>query len=138
MWHVLEHMPDWWSTFKECVRILKPGGYFNVRVPHESNCGALSYRDHYHIFTPQHSFLGIMSLPGGVPVDAGANSWATTEVNRVPVKMVDYKLVPCTEYQWMAKWSLGRRFLKFAADHLRNFIWEQQFYFIKVGKNEAN
>jgi SAM-dependent methyltransferase len=33
MMHVIEHVPDPMSTFREVFRILKPGGYFVVETP---------------------------------------------------------------------------------------------------------
>ncbi len=34
MWHVLEHLEDWWTVFLECTRILKMGGTLDIRVGH--------------------------------------------------------------------------------------------------------
>lgn len=124
MWHVLEHIPNWWSAFTECARILKPGGYFQVRVPDESSATALTYRDHLHVFSLR-SFHGIRGA------QSGTNSWAATEAESVPLMLREYYQVPFTEYQWMAKWC--PRVLRFCANHLRNFIWEQRFIFVKVG-----
>lgn len=123
MWHVLEHLPDWWSAFEECARILKPGGYLHIHVPDESNRTALTYRDHYHVFSKE-SFHGIQEG------NWGTNSWAETIAESVPLTMYDYRQVPFTKYNWMIRFP---RLLQFCAAHLRGFIWEQRFYFRKVG-----
>lgn len=124
MWHVLEHIPNWWEAFKECARILKPGGYLHIRVPDESSATALTYRDHHHVFSPR-SFHGISGARHGT------NAWAETENDSVPLRLEGYNQVPYQQYEWMVKWC--PRVLKFCADHLRNFIWEQRFRFVKIG-----
>jgi SAM-dependent methyltransferase len=123
MWHTLEHLPNWWEAFKECARILKPGGYLNIRVPDESSRTALTYRDHVAVF-------GLASFHGTIESDHGTNAWAETESGSVPLKLVNYYQVPYREYDWMRRWCPW--LLKFCANHLRNFIHEQRFYFRKV------
>lgn len=125
MYHVLEHIPDWWSAFKECARILKPGGYLEIHVPDESSATALTYRDHHHVFS-QNSFWGIAGWQ-----DAGTNNWAATERGSVPLKLMSFTQVPFRKYFWMARWCPW--LLAFCAAHLRNFIHEQRFIFRKVG-----
>ena len=124
--HVLEHVENWWGMFTECARILKPNGYLHIRVPDESSKSALTYRDHLHVFS-EHSFHGIRGMR------QGTNAWAERELNRVPLVMQSHVKVPYNQYQWMAKWC--PRILRFCADHLRGFIWEQRFIFVKVGDN---
>jgi len=54
----------------------------------------------------------------------------------VPLDLVGFHLEPFEQYQWMNRWGL-RWILVFCAKHLRNFIWEQQLLFEKVGdRNE--
>ncbi len=124
MCHVLEHLEDWWYAFKECARILKPGGTLHIRVPDESSRTALTYRDHNHIFS-LYSFHGIQERA------AGTNAWASSEEDSVPLKLESYARTPHKEYYWMIRFP---RILKFCADHMRNFIHEQRFLFRKVGK----
>ena len=60
--HCLEHFFDWKAFIDECVRILKPGGYLHIIVPHSSDVNANGALAHYRAF----SFLsidGILSQP---------------------------------------------------------------------------
>lgn len=124
-WHALEHLDDWWTSFTECARILKPGGFLHIRVPDESSTTALAYRDHKTVFSLV-SFHGISDRPHGT------NAWAATETGTVPLVLTSYYQVPFEQYQWMTRWCPW--LLRFCAKHMRNFIWEQRFYFMKVGK----
>lgn len=126
MFHILEHLDDWWQVILECARILKPGGYLDIRVPDESSASALTYRDHNHVFSLC-SFHGIQDRSGW-----GTNAWAATEDSKVPLVMVEYHQVPFRQYEWMTCWPF-RYLLVFCSKHLRNFIWEQRFLFKKVG-----
>lgn len=121
-WHVMEHLPNWWGCFQECIRVLRPGGTMEIRVPDESSKTAMTYRDHVFTFGPN-SFTGI---DGG---DRGSNAWAVSQ-GTLPVKMESYMQVPYKEYQWMVRWCPW--LLKFLARHLRDFIWEQRFTFRKL------
>jgi SAM-dependent methyltransferase len=121
-WHVMEHLEDWWKAFQECARILRPGGYLEVRVPDESSRTALAFRDHRHVFH-RCSFNPLADT------NCGTNSWAK-EQRPVPFRMVGYHQVPFKEYEWMVRWC--PRVLNFCAEHLRNFIWEQRFTFIRL------
>lgn len=122
--HVLEHLEDYWSCVEECARILKPGGWLRIHVPHDSSSTALTYRDHVRVFSPA-SFLGIVGHR------SGNNAWAAEHEATVPLVMVNYYRVPYPRYEWMARWCPW--LLEFCAEHLRNFIWEQQFHLRKVG-----
>jgi len=124
MFHVLEHIPNWWQAFTECARILKPGGTLQINVPDESSRTALTYRDHYHVFYIN-SFHGIQGNT------SGTNTWAKEQQGNVPLVLESYYQVPYPEYYWMTRFPF-KRLLKFCADHLRNFIHEQQFHFRKI------
>lgn len=134
--HILEHIHNWWNLFVDCSRILKPGGVMKIDTPHESSTTALTYRDHVNVFS-RVSFMGC--LPGMTPHKSGTNSWASDAVGEcaVPMRCIDYYLVPLDKYMWMLRWPF-RRVLKFCADHMRNFIWQQCFVFekVEVDKNE--
>ena len=130
MFHTLEHLDDWWGAFLECARILKPGARMEIHVPDESSATALTYRDHNHIFSCV-SFHGIMDRTGW-----GTNAWAHIENDTVPLVMIGYRRSFFGKYQWMVRWPF-RWLGKFCAEHLRNFVWEQQFLFEKIGdRNE--
>lgn len=122
--HVLEHLDDWWGAFKEMARILKLGGELEIRVPDESSRTAWGYRDHKHVFT-KHSFFGAEGFTHGT------NAWALSEIDSVPLKMVNYHQVPFKQYEWMIRWCPNLLF--FCAEHFRNFIHEQRFIFRKIG-----
>ena len=124
MLHVLEHLEDWWAVFVECSRILKPGGNLRIHVPDESSSTALTYRDHLHVF-------GINSFHGTDGSTHGTSAWALAVRDSVPLVMDSYAKVPHKEYEWMVKWCPW--LLTWCARHLRNFIWEQQFVFRKIG-----
>ena len=127
--HVFEHLKEdcWYGTLCECARILKPGGILEMRVPHESSTSAGTYRDHHVIFS-LYSFHGIYGTYGkGL---RGRNAWAFDQIN-IPFEIIHYEIVPHKKYQWLTRWWSGW-FLKFAAKHLRNFIWEQAFIFKKM------
>lgn len=122
MSHVLEHIPDWWQAFNECARILKPGGRYEVRVPDESSATALTYRDHFHVFS-------LMSFHGIHEANHGTSAWARENKETVPLKLESYSQVPYKKYNWMVKFPW---LLRFCAHHMRNFIHEQVFVFSKI------
>jgi len=121
--HILEHLTDWWGAFKECARILKPGGRLEIRVPDESSNKAATYRDHKHVFS-QFSFFGTFSY-----IAPGTNAWAA-EQEILPMGLVSHLQVPHKQYYWMMHWPF-RWLLAFCAEHMRNFIWEQRFLWEK-------
>ena len=129
MFHVLEHLGDWWTVILECARILKPGGKLHIRVPDESSTAALTYRDHNHVFSV-FSFHGISNYAG-----FGTNAWAEIENEKVPLMLVQYQREPFGQYKWMQRWGF-MWLLEFCATHFRNFIHEQRFDFIKIGDDD--
>ncbi|MFO0919456.1 MAG: methyltransferase domain-containing protein [Planctomycetaceae bacterium] len=53
--HVFEHLPhddDWKTAMRQMARILRPGGRFEIRVPHPAHDDAMIH-GHRHVFTPQ-------------------------------------------------------------------------------------
>lgn len=127
MIHTLEHIPDWWSAFCECCRILKPGCTLRIHVPDESSSDALAYRDHYHVFT-RRTFDSTLNQ---ITERSTTNAWFL-EQDKAPVALIEYHVVPFAKYNWMFRFPftwLGR----FCAEHMRNFIWEQRFLFVKKG-----
>lgn len=118
--HVYEHLTNWWGAFKEAARILKPGGRLTIKVPDESASMAGTYRDHVVIIS-QHSFHGIQEY------FSGTNAWAIREQCTVPLGLIHYEKIPFKKYNWMPGFMI-----RFCADHLRNFIHEQKFVFVKM------
>ena len=49
--HIIEHLPDPKPFILECLRILKPGGFLRLKVPHSSNISALGCLGHYRTFS---------------------------------------------------------------------------------------
>ena len=131
MAHVLEHTENWWGCIKEVSRVLKVGGLADIRVPDESSSSGGTYRDHNHVFT-WYSFYGIkMTARSVVKLRRGTNAWAESQ-ERIPLIMTELFYVPFPQYLWMIKWCPW--LLKFCSEHLRNFIHEQRFVFLKIGE----
>ncbi|MDO9464799.1 MAG: class I SAM-dependent methyltransferase [bacterium] len=51
MLHVLEHFPEPFKIISECYRILKPGGFLFIAVPHSSLVIAIGCIGHYRTFS---------------------------------------------------------------------------------------
>ena len=128
MHHVLEHLTNWWEAFEECGRVLKVGGIVEISVPDASSDSALAYRDHHQIFTP-FTFHGAHDFKGE-PFRHGTNAWARMVSGSVPLKIINYEQKPFKHYNWMIRWAPW--LLRFCANHLRNFIWEQVFVFERI------
>ncbi len=122
--HVMEHLEDWWPAFLECVRILKPGGVFEMYVPDYTSVEDMGYIDHHHIIC-RLSFHLILNER-----QRGTNAWARTQ-NIVPVKMTRYLRMP---HPHLVKWWMPKRLLRFCCDHMVNFVHEQRFTFIKTDR----
>lgn len=127
--HIFEHLTNWWGAFEECGRILKAGGTLEIATPDASSDSALAYRDHYQVFM-LYSFHGAFTHDQK-PFRHGSNAWAVGVAGSVPLKIVRYEQHPHGCYDWMCSWPF-RWLLKFCAVHMRNFIWEQVFYFEKI------
>jgi SAM-dependent methyltransferase len=57
--HVIEHFPDQEVFIKECLRILKKGGFLRLVLPHSSNCVCIGCMGHYRTYSYNtcHSYL---------------------------------------------------------------------------------
>lgn len=63
MWHVIEHVPEPWETFKAIARALKPGGIFVVASPNPESLQLRLLRRYWtHIDAPRHLHLMPVSL----------------------------------------------------------------------------
>ena len=49
--HVIEHFPDQKRFINECHRILKPGGFLRLCVPHSSSVTAVGCMGHYRTYS---------------------------------------------------------------------------------------
>jgi len=127
--HIFEHLyrDKWWNAFCEVIRILKPGGLFDMRTPDESSSTAWAYRDHHTVFT-FHTFHGIRANEK-ISLRGSTNAWARTIEESIPLECIQYVKVPFAQYMWMKRFP---RIMLFCATHLRNFIWEQIFVFRKL------
>ena len=123
LYHVIEHVENWWELFSDCARVLKVGGYFDVRMPCDSSTSAMTYRDHLNAFS-SYSFYGIWGA------QRGSNAWATEQQHSVPLGMISHLKVPNPQFFWMARWAPW--LMEFCATHGRNFIREQRFMFVKL------
>lgn len=124
IFHTLEHIKDWYSAFVEMSRILKVGGLLLIRVPDESDPHAMAFRDHYHVFTLR-SFDNVVGM-----IKRSTTNAEFASMDLVPLNLLSHYQVPYTEYQWMIRWCPW--LLSFCANHLRGFIFEQRFDFVKV------
>lgn len=120
--HIMEHLDDWWAAFKEVARILKYGGILEMSVPDYSTTLDYGYLDHKHIITKLsfHMVLG--------QENRGANAWARCQ-EQIPLLMTQYVRVVHPKY---VKWWTPKWLLRFLIDHMVNFVYEQQFSFIKI------
>lgn len=130
--HIFEHLQNWWGAFTECARILRWGGFLEMRVPSESSTSAGTYRDHLNIISP-YSFCG---TDGYVIGRHNTNAWAAIEDNTVPMHFEWIIQVPHPKYNWILKWF--PKTMQFLAEHGRNFIWEERYVFRKQQHGEKN
>jgi len=45
--HIVEHFPEWKPFIDECIRILKPGGFLHIKVPHVTCVPSAGLLTHY-------------------------------------------------------------------------------------------
>lgn len=125
--HVLEHVPNWFESFKEMARVVKPGGYVEVWIPPVSSDSAFSYRDHINRIG-LHSFAGCASMS-----KSGHNALAAEEFKQVGdvarLEIVRTAQRPIIKWWTMLAWP---SLLTFLCSHLRNVVSEEQFLFKKV------
>ena len=62
--HILEHFLDHEKFIRECYRILKPGGFFRIVVPHCTNMSSVGCLGHYRTFS--HDTLHRYLSGGGI------------------------------------------------------------------------
>ena len=51
MFHLLEHFPDPKPILQECHRILRPGGFLHIKVPHSSCVSSIGCMGHFRTYS---------------------------------------------------------------------------------------
>lgn len=124
--HVLEHVPNWFETFKEMARVLKVGGRLEVWIPPVSSDSAFTYRDHINRIG-LHSFAGCASM-----ARAGHNALAEHDFKEIgdvrKLTIVRTSKRPICRWWTMLAWP---SLLEFITSHLRNTVSEEQYLFEK-------
>ena len=49
--HIIEHFPDQKPFIKECLRVLKPGGFLRLNLPHSSSVTSIGCMGHYRTYS---------------------------------------------------------------------------------------
>jgi SAM-dependent methyltransferase len=129
--HVLEHIPDWFETFKEMARVTKVGGLIEVWVPAEGSSLHFGPRDHvnniniYSFSGTGDTYSRYMDLPEYRQKKLDEN------------KVVKNVRVVSTQYIIQNVWwyyILPKSMVHWMCTHLRNIATEQQFLFQKQGE----
>lgn len=125
--HVLEHVPNWFESFKELARVVKPGGRVEVWIPPISSDSAFSYRDHINR-------IGLLSFSGCASFrEAGHNALAAKEFEEVgDVRRL--RLIRIGKRSYVRWWLLlaWPSLLEWMTQHLRNTVTEELFLFEKA------
>lgn len=124
--HVLEHVPNWFESFKEIARVVKPGGVVEVWIPPVSSDSAFTYRDHINR-------IGFFSFAGTQTLNRSGNNLSSAvekaELGDVARLVVETKFRrPAITWWLMLAWP---SLLEFFTDHLRNTVSEEGFIFRK-------
>ncbi len=124
--HVLEHVPDWFESFKELARVVKVGGIIEVWIPPVSSDSAFTYRDHINRIGI-HSFAGCGSIArAGNNLDASVKFLELGDVPRLNIIQTGKR--PAIKWWTMLAWP---SLMTFFANHLRNIVSEECFVFQK-------
>lgn len=125
--HVLEHVPNWFETFKEMARVVKPGGIVEVWIPPTSSDSAFTYRDHINRIGLV-SFAGCASMP-----NSGHNALAEHEFKEVGqvsrLHLIQMGKRPIIKWWTMLAWP---SLLAWLTEYLRNTVSEENYMFRKV------
>jgi SAM-dependent methyltransferase len=127
--HIMEHLPNWWGAFNECARLLKPNGVLEIWVPGSGSDSVFGYRDHV-VMINNCGFYGTFGTYRN-----GSNAWARDnarcDANRL--KSVERKT------RMIDRWWINRAPVwakRWYAEHLRNVIVEDGYFFRKVTEAE--
>lgn len=126
--HILEHIPGWWETFKDCARMLKVGGRFEVWLPGDGGSSQLGYRDHINVIN-ECSIYGIRGTYRNQ-----ANAWELAEREKLGhVSRLDF-MAPTRwcmmHFWWIHIWP--QSVMIWMARHLRNTVQEFGWFFTKL------
>lgn len=125
--HVMEHVPNWFESFKEMARVVKPGGTIEIWIPPVYSDTAFTYRDHINRIGVQ-SFAGTKTLcRSGHNLSAEEEKKSIGDVSRLEIIRVAKR--PAVKWWIMLAWP---SLLEFFTCHLRNTVSEEQFVFKKV------
>ncbi len=124
--HVLEHVPNWFESFKELARVVKVGGVIEVWIPPVSSDSAFTYRDHINSIGI-HSFAGCASISrSGNNLDASVLFATLGNVQRLDIIRVARR--PAIKWWILLAWP---SLVEFFSMHLRNTVSEEGFFFQK-------
>lgn len=125
--HVLEHVPNWFESFKEMARVLKVGGKIEVWIPPVSSDSSFTYRDHINSIGTA-SFAGCSSFcRAGHNLDAVVEFETLGDVTKLSMEQ---KMRRPTIFWWtMLAWP---SLMEFFSEHLRNTVSEEGFVFRKA------
>lgn len=125
--HVLEHVPNWFESFKEMARCVKVGGIIEVWIPPVSSDTSFTYRDHINR-------IGIQSFAGTYTFGRSGHNLSSEaeKVDLGAVKQLELVRVakrPAVKWWLMLAWP---SLLNFFTCHLRNTVSEEQFVFRRL------
>jgi len=124
--HVLEHVPNWFESFKELARVVKPGGTIEVWFPPVSSDTAFTYRDHLNPLGLC-SFAGIRTMSrSGHNLSAAVEFTSFSDVARLDLERKLKR--PAIKWWMMLAWP---SLMDFFAEHLRNTVSEEGYIFRK-------
>lgn len=124
--HVLEHVPNWFDSFKELARVVKTGGLIEVWIPPVSSDSAFTYRDHINHIGVQ-AFSGCLNLPrSGNNLDAAIKFKELGHVANL--RIIEYAKRAVVKPWVLLAWP---SLLNFITTHLRNTVSEEKFLFRK-------
>lgn len=125
--HAIEHVPNWFESFKEMARVVKPGGKIEIWIPPVSSDSSFTYRDHINR-------IGVASFAGIASFNRSGHNLSAVEefktLGHVARLVMDLKMRrPAIKWWLMLAWP---SLLEFFSDHLRNTVSEEGFIFRKV------
>ena len=121
--HLLEHLRDPWTFFREAWSVLRPNGAMTLRLPHGDHRAAWWDLTHIRPWYPENFCL----LQPGYAETIGnpqTQGWDAP----FGISSVDCRI--SGEFARLLSWRLGRRLLMPWADHIQNFceeLWVNTF-----------